>query len=82
LEYLFKAGEEKLRARHLSDQEEAEQMKRRIENEKLRLPGAYTFRPKTKWNFIAQRRKKASEAKEEETDKKRRILPAIFSSVS
>jgi hypothetical protein len=83
LESLFKAGEEKLRARHLSDQAEAEQLKRRIENEALKLPGVYTFQPQTKWNLAAQRRKMAGEAKEEENDDEvRRIIPAMSTAVS
>jgi hypothetical protein len=82
LESLFKAGEEKLRARHLSDQEEAEQIKRRLENEALKLPGVYTFRPQTKWDLVAQRRKLALEAKEQEADETRRTTPNALKEVS
>ena len=69
LEFLFKAGEEKLRARHLSDQEEAEQIKQRIEDEALKQPGVYTFRPQTKWDLVAIRRQIAREYNEQEVDK-------------
>jgi hypothetical protein len=82
LEFLFKAGEEKLRARHLSDQEEAEQIKRRLENEALKLPGVYTFRPQTKWDLVAQRRKMALEAKEQEADEARQTMPNTLKEVS
>lgn len=82
LEYLFKAGEEKLRARHLSDKEEAEQIQRRIENEALKLPGVYTFRPQTKWDLVAQRRQMAREAKEKEEEEAHRNIPKSINAVS
>ena len=82
LESLFKAGEEKLRARHLSDNDEAVQVKRRIENEALKLPGVYTFKPQTKWDLVAQRRKLAREAKELEEDEARWAKPKIEKEVS
>ena len=82
LEYLFKAGEEKLRARHLSDKEETEQIQRRIENEALKLPGVYTFRPQTKWDLVAQRREMAREAKEKEEDEAHRTIPKTIKAVS
>ena len=82
LESLFKAGEEKLRARHLSDEEEREQRKRRIENEALKLPGVYTFRPQTKWDLVAQRRELALQAKEREEDEARWILRDNLKAVS
>ena len=55
LESLFKSGEEKLRARHLSDREELSQLKRRIENEALQQK-PHTFSPNVKWNVIRERR--------------------------
>lgn len=82
LESLFKAGEEKLRARYLSDQEEAEQIKQRLENEALKLPGVYTFRPQTKWDIVAQRRKLALDAKEQEADEARRTTSNTLKEVS
>ena len=82
LESLYKAGQEKLRARHLSDQEEVEQMKRRIENELLKLPGVYTFRPQTKWDIVAQRRKMALEGNEREEEGAYRTMPKTINTVS
>ena len=79
LESLFKSGEEKLRARNINNQDEAEQVRRRIENEAMSV---CTFQPQTKWNLAAQRRKMAREAMEREADEARRATPKILKAVS
>lgn len=82
LEVLYKSGQEKLRARHLSDQEEADQLKKRLEDELLKTPGAYTFRPQTQWDLVAQRRKFAEEQKEREEEEAERTMPKTINAVS
>ena len=82
VEALFKSGEEKLRARSLSDEDESEKINRRIEDKALNSPGVCTFKPQTKWNLIAQRRKMASEEIERQADEARRSTPKIIEAVS
>lgn len=82
VEALYKSGQEKLRARHLSDQEEADQLKKRLEDEVLKTPGVYTFRPKTQWDIVAERRKLAQEEKEREEDEAYRTMPKTINAVS
>lgn len=82
LEALYKAGQEKLRARNLSDKEDSEQMRRRIENELLKIPGVYTFRPQTKWDLVAERRKMANEQKKREEEEAHRSMPKTIHAVS
>lgn len=81
LEELYKAGEEKLRSRDLSDQEEADALRRRLEERDLQS-GGYTFRPCTKWDLAAERRRMAREAVEREADEEaRRATPKIVKAV-
>ena len=82
VEALFKSGEEKLRARSLSDEDESEKINRRIEDKALDSPGVCTFKPQTKWNLIAQRRKMAREEIERQADEARRSTPKIIKAVS
>ena len=82
VEALFKSGEEKLRARSLSDEDESEKINRRIEDKALNSPGVCTFKPQTKWDLIAQRRKMANEEIERQADEARRSTPKIIEAVS
>lgn len=82
LEALYKSGQDKLRARSISDKDESEKTKRRIDDKALNSPGAYTFRPQTKWNLVAQRRKMADEEIELQADEARRFTPKIIKAVS
>ncbi len=80
LEELYKTGEEKLRARNLSDQDEASALKRRLEQQEL-TSGGYTFHPRTKWDLVAERRRLAQEAMERQADEARRATPKIVKAV-
>ena len=82
VESLYKAGEEKLRARPLSDAEEAEQLRKRVETKALEVPGAYTFRPQTKWNLVAERRRLARIEREREEEEEARNTARILQAVS
>ena len=58
-------------------------LRRRLEDEQLESPGAYTFTPKTKWNLAKERRVKAREQMEErEEEEARRTTPRIIKAVS
>jgi hypothetical protein len=59
LEELYKFGEEKLRSRMVTYEDEAKHLRDRLEEEELKKTNVYTFRPQTKWNLIAERRQKA-----------------------
>ncbi len=82
LDSLYQEGKETLRARNLSDREEAEQRMRRIEDALLKIPGEFTFRPQTKFNLVAQRRKWAREQKEREEEEARKKVPKTITAVS
>lgn len=70
LEELYKFGEERLRSRHVSDDDED-----RLEEQELKKTDVYTFRPQTKWNLIAERRQKARLELERAADEARRMTP-------
>mmetsp|Transcript_4877 Transcript_4877/g.5550 ORF Transcript_4877/g.5550 Transcript_4877/m.5550 type:complete len:427 (+) Transcript_4877:377-1657(+) len=78
LEALYKSGQDKLRARSISDKDESEKIRRRIDDKALNSPGVYTFRPQTKWNLVTQRRKMVQEEIELQADEARRSTPKII----
>jgi hypothetical protein len=75
LEELYKFGEEKLRSRVLSREEEAKLLRDRLEEEELKKTNVYTFQPQTKWNLIAERRQKARMELERAADESCRMIP-------
>lgn len=81
LEELYKSGEEKLRGRNLSDQDEAKALRRRLEEQEL-ATGSYTFHPNTKWDLAAERRKLAQVAVEQVAHEARKATPKIVKAVS
>ena len=82
LQELYRSGEEKLRSRKLSDQEEADALRRRLEELELTKADVYTFRPRTKWNLAAERRRKAREEIERAAYEARRATPKAVKAVS
>jgi hypothetical protein len=82
LQELYRSGEEKLRSRKLSDQEEAEALRRRLEELELKKSDVYTFRPRTRWNLAAERRRKAREEAERAAYEARRATPKAVKAVS
>jgi len=78
LEALYKSGQDKLRARSISDKDESEKIRRRIDDKALDSPGVYTFRPQTKWNLVTQRRKMVQEEIKLQADEARRSTPKII----
>jgi hypothetical protein len=75
LEELYKLGEEKLRSRMVSSEDEAKHLVGRLEEEELKKTHLYTFRPQTKWNIIAERRQLARMELERAHDDIRRMSP-------
>lgn len=82
LEELYKFGEEKLRSRQLSDEEEAKRLRQRLEDQELKKPHVYTFHPRTKWNLAAERRRKAQREAEIAASEARRATPKMKKAVS
>jgi hypothetical protein len=75
LEELYKFGEEKLRSRQLSREEELKRLRERLEEQELQKTDVYTFRPRTKWNLVAERRRRARMELERAAEEARRLTP-------
>ncbi|KAL3914481.1 MAG: hypothetical protein SGARI_000098 [Bacillariaceae sp.] len=82
LEELYKFGEEKLRSRQLSDEEEAKLVRQRLEEQELKKSNVYTFHPQTKWNLAAERRRKAQREAEMAASQASRATPKMKKAVS
>merc|ERR1711865_495899 len=78
LEALYRSGQDKLRARCVSDEDESQKLRQRMEEKDLNSPSVYTFRPQTKWNLVSERRKMAREEIERQADQARRSTPKII----
>lgn len=69
VEALYAAGQQKLRSRKVTEQDEEDSRRRRLEEDKL---GDCTFRPRTAWDLAVERREKARDLGEASHVKKKR----------
>lgn len=82
LEELYRVGEERLRSRQLSDEEESRRLRERLEEQELKKRHVYTFHPRTKWNLAAERRRRAQKEAEIAASEARRSTPKMKADVS
>jgi hypothetical protein len=82
LEELYRFGEERLRSRQLSDEEESRRLHERLEEQELKKRHIYTFQPRTKWNLVAERRRRAQKEAEIAASEARRSTPKMMTDVS
>jgi hypothetical protein len=80
LEEMYKDGEERLRARNLSDHDEITALRKRLEQHEL-ASGKYTFQPQTKWDLAAERRRLAQEVIDKGAGEARKATPKIVKAV-